>query len=153
MPFDASRFDAGPLVRPRGSLPAAEPSHPRGERPVDTITASRGAARPAAHLLIHAGLDAGAGDRRHESVLQRLRAIQAHALWHNKLTPISLHIDDMHGRRVHSIEDAGTLVDVRLPAGTYHVTVHVGNVRRRYTLTLESGSSVDLYPRVEADRS
>ena len=34
---------------------------------------------------------------------------------------------------------------VTVPAGTYHVAVHVDQIKRGYTMTLDQGSSVNLY--------
>lgn len=43
------------------------------------------------------------------------------------------------------------LMDLSLPAGTYHVTVHLGTQQRGYTLTLAPGASVELFPRRTPD--
>jgi len=56
----------------------------------------------------------------------------------------SVRIDDLQGRNVFSAEDAQPLIALALPAGTYHVTLRCGALRRRYTVTLEQGSEVDL---------
>ncbi|MEO8119228.1 MAG: hypothetical protein ABI606_07895 [Rhodoferax sp.] len=61
-----------------------------------------------------------------------------------------MQIDDLRGHRVLDIEAAGPLVDVPLPAGTYHVTAHRGKVRRGYTMTLKQGAFFDLYLRLGA---
>jgi hypothetical protein len=119
---------------------------------VDSNPASRAAALAASRLLIHAEYDLGESDRHHESRLQRLRAIQTRGPWNDKRAPLNLQIDDLQGHRVHAVDDAGPLIDVFLPAGTYHVSVHLGKVRRSYTLTLEPGTSFDLYPRLAPDR-
>jgi hypothetical protein len=53
---------------------------------------------------------------------------------------------------LHTVDDAGPLVEVPLPAGTYQVTVQLGCVRRSYTMTLEPGMSFDLHLRLSPDR-
>jgi hypothetical protein len=37
------------------------------------------------------------------------------------------------------------VLEVPLPAGTYHVNVRLGDAKRRYTVTLEHGATVNLY--------
>ena len=63
-----------------------------------------------------------------------------------------MRIDDLHGKRMFSVDDAGPLVDVPLPAGTYHVSAQRGNARCSYTMTLEPGVSFDLRLRLVPDR-
>ncbi|MFC5499423.1 hypothetical protein ACFPOE_17895 [Caenimonas terrae] len=64
--------------------------------------------------------------------------------------PLCLSIEDRQGRTVLVVDDAGPLVDVPLPPGTYQVTARKGRLRRGYTLTLERGSSVDLHLSLES---
>jgi hypothetical protein len=68
------------------------------------------------------------------------------------VAPLNLRIDDLQGHRMHAVDSAGPLVDVPLPAGTYLVSVHLGPVRRSYTMTLEPGASFDLYLSLAAGR-
>jgi hypothetical protein len=63
-----------------------------------------------------------------------------------------LEIDDLQGRRFFAAKDARSLIDVPLPAGTYHVTARLGSVHRCYTVKLEQGAHVDLYLRLASDR-
>jgi hypothetical protein len=84
--------------------------------------------------------------------MQRLRALYAEGPWHDERAPLGLHIEDLQGHRVLTLDDAGPLIEVPLPAGTYHVSVCLGKVRRRYTLRLEHGASFDLYLRLAPDR-
>ena len=44
------------------------------------------------------------------------------------------------------------MIDVPLPAGTYHVAVHVGQIKRGYTMTLDQGSLVNLYLGIALDQ-
>jgi hypothetical protein len=125
-----------------------------GDLPVGTSIVTRAETPPSAHLLIHAEYDAGEDegyDRRHETRLQRLRAIHARGPRKGTQAPLSLQIDDLQGHRLHSLDDAGPVVEVRLPAGTYQVTVSLGKMRLKYTLTLLPGMSFDLYPRLAPD--
>jgi hypothetical protein len=59
-----------------------------------------------------------------------------------------LRIDDLQGRPCFAADSTRSLIAVHLPAGTYHVSVRLGTVRRRYTLTLERGTTFDLYLRL-----
>lgn len=102
----------------------------------------------AARLLIHADDAFVPRGGQFERPLQRLRALYADGPWQDERSPLRLHIDDLQGLRVLSIDDAGPLIEVPLPAGTYHVTVQLGNVHRAYTMTLEQGAAFDLYLRL-----
>ena len=119
---------------------------------MDTNAPARAATLAAARLLIHADDDARDRGKPTESTLQRLRALYAEGPWHDEQAPLNLQIDDLQGRRVLCVEDAGPLVDVPLPAGTYHVNVCLGKVRRCYTMKLEPGTSFDLHLRLAPDR-
>jgi hypothetical protein len=63
-----------------------------------------------------------------------------------------LEIDDLQGRQFFAAKDARSVIDVPLPAGTYHVTAQLGCVHRCYTVTLEQGAHVDLCLRLASDR-
>jgi hypothetical protein len=120
---------------------------------VDTNPSSCTATPSAARLLIHAVDHAGAGaGHHHESRLHRLLALHANGQVPPDGPPLNLRIDDLQGRRLYTVDDAGPLVDVPLPAGTYQVSVDLGQVRRSYTMTLEPGTSFDLYLRFASDR-
>jgi hypothetical protein len=96
-------------------------------------------ASPAARLLIDAA-GAEAMPRGLATLLwQRLRAGLQHG---DGPQPdgATLEIDDLQGRRVLSLHGAQPPLEVALPAGTYHVHVRRGALRRRYTVTLESGA-------------
>lgn len=99
----------------------------------------------AARLLIHADGERGAGKGALRAALGRLWASVAADARHAARVPLRLCIEDMQGRRVLAVDDAGALLDVPLPAGTYRVNADSGSVRRSYTMTLESGSSFDLH--------
>jgi hypothetical protein len=104
-----------------------------------------------ARLLIHTG-DPVDIDRRHfETPLRRLFALHTDGPCNRSRVPLTLQIDDLEGRRVHTVDDAGPLVDVPLPAGTYQVSVHLGTLRRSYTMTLLPGASFDLHLRLMPD--
>lgn len=122
-----------------------------GDLPLDTDTPLGGLTPSAARLVIHVEDDVGTRGRHARPPLQRLRALYADGPWHEERAPLSLRIDDLRGHRVLAIDDAGPLIDVPLAAGTYHVTVHLGNVRRSYTMTLEQGTTFDLYLRLTPD--
>ena len=96
-----------------------------------------------ARLVIHAA--GGSGP------LQRLRLRVGKLFLPLRPAPTRLQIDDLHGGQVYFTDAAGPLTDVPLPAGTYHVSVRSGDVRRRYTVALESGATVELYLHPAAD--
>jgi len=100
----------------------------------------------AARLLIHTAGDARADDWTFGSLIQRLRSRDSGGP-RNQRALLALEIHDLHGYRVLALDDAGPLVDVALPAGTYHITAQRGTVRRGYTITLERGASFDLHVR------
>jgi hypothetical protein len=100
---------------------------------------------PAARLLIHA--TDGAGHWSLESLLRRLRA-HWRAVPADERAARRLEIHDLRGRRMLALDDAGPLVEVALPPGTYHVTARRGPVQRGYTVALEQGVSFDLHLRL-----
>jgi len=106
-----------------------------------------------ARLLIHANHDVGASRPPQKAGLHRLRAFWAIGQRQEKLAPLQLQVVDFHGHQAFATQDAGLLIEVLLPAGTYHVTATRGSVRRRYTMTLDQGVSFDLYLRLAADPS
>jgi len=120
------------------------------QEPAKNATAPRSGANPAqAHLLIHAG-DAGhGGSSRLEAHWQRLIAfcVQKPPSEHER-DRLLVEIHDMHGNEVAAFDDAGALLDIALPEGTYRVTTRRGLVRRAYTMTLKAGGVFDLYLRL-----
>jgi hypothetical protein len=102
-----------------------------------------------ARLSIHAE---SASARITENPLERLRSLYSGGQQHNERAPLNLKIEDLQGCVWFDQDNVGTLVDVSLPAGTYHVTAELGRLRRGYTLTLEQGAEFDLYLRFAADR-
>jgi len=57
---------------------------------------------------------------------------------------LRLHVDDLQGKRVATVADAGPQLVLDLPAGTYQVTAIMGEVCRGYTLTLQPGDAFNL---------
>lgn len=111
-------------------------------------TLSRPGSPASARLLIHARDDHPPG-RHADSPLQRLRALYPHGgTRQGRHEPLRLLIDTLDGDTVLAIDDAGPLVDVALPAGTYHVTAHLGETQRGYTMTLGQGMAFDLHLRL-----
>ena len=98
-----------------------------------------------ARLRIHAERPAAGAATALESALQRLRQRYAGGRAAPRRLPLVLQVDDLQGRRLLAIEDAGALTDLPLAAGTYQVGVTLGGCRRSYTLTLEAGASFDLH--------
>lgn len=108
-------------------------------------------AASAAHLLIHAESALDPTRSRSERPLQRLRAL-AGGLRRRARSPLGVQIDTLCGDSVLVLEDAGATVEVALPAGTYHVTTRLGELRRGYTVTLSQGQCFDLYLRPDAQQ-
>lgn len=94
------------------------------------------AAHALACLVIHTGPAPAAAWRRATRGLKGLLRRDDRAL--------RLQVDDLAGKRVLTIDDAGPRVALALPAGTYQVTARVGELCRCYTITLTAGRSFDL---------
>jgi hypothetical protein len=63
----------------------------------------------------------------------------------SRSTPIvGLRVADLQGRQYFSARALLPVIDLPLPAGTYHVTVSQGDQHRRYTVALEQGITFDL---------
>ncbi len=119
---------------------------------MDTLSPSCTATMSTGRLVIHNEGRMGTGRRHLKSLLQWLRSIYSTSRRRDECAPLGLQIFDLQGHRVLALDDAGPLVDVPLPAGTYRVAAHAGSVRRSYTMTLEAGASFDLHLRLVADR-
>lgn len=99
----------------------------------------------AAWLLIHAGApESGPRKRGVGGLVCRLRAFCGPRHPVQDSEPAGLEIHDLQGRRILAVREACPLIEVALPAGTYHVSTHVEGTQRRYTVTLEAGASFDL---------
>ncbi len=96
-----------------------------------------------ARLLIHA--DAAGHSGVPDSPMHRLRARYGGFARRSAPPPLALNVMDLAGRPLASIQSAGRLTELRLPAGTCVVRAIAGTVHRGYTLTLESGRSFDLH--------
>jgi len=79
------------------------------------------------------------------SALHRVCALCSSGRRPDSRSALALRVDDLQGRRLGDIGDAGRLTELFLPSGTYVVTATAGEVRRSYTLTLLPGLSFDLY--------
>lgn len=97
--------------------------------------------RPPSCLRIH--ID-GAAVAPHSGLLPWLRQWLSAPLVLSQ--PAELHIDDLQGHPVFRAEGSTSPIELALPPGTYHVTVHgVGSGQRRYTVTLEQGRAFELH--------
>jgi len=61
------------------------------------------------------------------------------------LADVKLDIFDAAGQRIFGLSEAGRLVDVRLPEGTYRVVATSGGVRRTGTVKVEGKQLSELY--------
>ena len=98
-----------------------------------------------ARLLICAGEDDSAGRGILAGVRSWLRSLLSRGLRPNRREPTCLHVDDLEDRPLFASDDVRAPIDIRLPAGTYHVTVRLGQLHRRYTVTLQHGATFDLH--------
>ena len=105
----------------------------------------------ATRLLIHAASADGSDGWSIESFIQRMRAHVLDGPHSGHALP-ALEIQDLEGRRVLALDNTCPLVDVALAPGTYHVTTDLAGTKRRYTVALEQGASVDLHLRPGKER-
>lgn len=98
-----------------------------------------------ARLLIHAVHGEAPGRGHSVAPLRAWRALVASLWGQSPCAHADVQVDDLRGRQLYAAEDAQSLLEVPLPAGTYHVNVRRGDARRRYTVTLEHGATVNLY--------
>lgn len=103
--------------------------------------------RSSARLLIHAMGSTPCCSESFAGALRRLRCSLLDALRRHPPLSTGVRVDDLRGQPYFAAEDVHSLIDVPLPAGTYHVNVRLGDLQRRYTVTLEQGKSFDLYLR------
>jgi len=97
-----------------------------------------------ARLLVHVDLAGRMKSLR--SILRRLRGVHLDApqvQW-----PMRVQVTDLRGDVLRRVDTYAPLAEIPLPSGTYHVTVTLGTICRRYTMTLASGASCDLHLRV-----
>lgn len=112
------------------------------------ISTSRSVVKlPDSQLLIHTDDPSSFGTSRFQPLLRRLRSFYTQVLPGSKRLPIKILIFDLQGHCVFSTEWAGPLVSVALPGGAYHIKAVFGEMRKSYTLTIESGIATDLYLR------
>lgn len=105
----------------------------------------------AARLVIHAEAGRCSGGSHRERAMQWLRALCSRDHKAER-SPLRLQIADLQGNVMLTSADAGALVDVSVPAGTYQVTAQFGTLRRDYTLTLKQGTAFDLYLRLATEK-
>ncbi|HET7865090.1 MAG TPA: hypothetical protein VFL86_11865, partial [Burkholderiaceae bacterium] len=99
---------------------------------------------PPAHLLIHAHEGVLARPGRFAWIPARLRALAPAHRRGASAARTKVRVEDLLGREYFAAEDARSLIDLPLPPGTYHVTLGLGELLRRYTVTLEHGARFDL---------
>lgn len=100
-----------------------------------------------ARLLVHATEGVGDGRSALPLFLSRLRAWATAAKSGRPAAPVGLRIADLQGRQYFTANELPSVIDLPLPAGTYHVTVSHGGQHRRYTVALEQGITFDLHLR------
>jgi hypothetical protein len=117
---------------------------------MDICAPAVGGAARASRLLIHIASDCSSAAGSAVTFIRRLLAQRLQGPLRARV-PLKLAIHDLQGRCTLALDDAGPLVDVTLPPGTYHVSTDHGGARRRYTVALEQGASFDLYLRGDRD--
>ena len=105
-----------------------------------------------AHLLIHAHEGVRTGSGRFAWMPSRLRAMASDRLPSHPAAPTGVRVQDLQGHEYFAADDARSLIDLPLPAGTYHVTLRQGELQRRYTVALEHGTRFDLHLPQATDR-
>ena len=108
-------------------------------------TAPCPATHAAARLLIHAAADLGQARGRLAAALRRWRHWTGHAAHGEPSAQLFLQVADLQGHALFTAREWQGLIDVPLPAGTYHVIVNDGSRQRRYTVALDQGSTFDLH--------
>lgn len=105
----------------------------------DTLADNQGTR---ARLLIHASADES---RWSMSVLFRRWLARMRGLPPADPALALLEIRDLPGRRLLTLTNAGDLIDMVLPTGTYHVTALTSENHRRYTVVLEQDATTELH--------
>lgn len=103
---------------------------------------------PEASLVIHAAADPALRGTLFTAPmvwLYWLRSLYAPTHAAKPEGPLRIHIDNLQGQRVFTADNAGALVELALPVGTYNVTAVLGTLCRGYTLTLVEGVPNNLY--------
>jgi hypothetical protein len=108
---------------------------------------------PPAHLLIHAHEGVHGEPGRFAWMPSRLRALAPDRRRRATAAGTGVRVEDLQGREYFAAEDAHCLIDLPLPAGTYHVTLRLGELQRRYTVALEHGARFDLHLPVATHRA
>lgn len=101
-----------------------------------------GGAAARARLVVHVAGRASAPPR-------RLRPRPSGSERNPARRALRLEVDDLQGRRLAVVDDAGARTELALPAGTCVVTAIDAGRRLSYTLTLEAAASFDLHVRLE----
>ena len=137
---------------PPPSPAAARSGYQLRSRTVEPATAACALRPCAARLYVHAeggitytGLRVEALFR---NLLTRLRCSSMDGTSHS----LRLQIQDLRKQCVRVVDDAEKTTDLALPPGTYHITATLGQWKRRYTMTLEPGTTFHLYLRLFATR-
>jgi hypothetical protein len=127
---------------PRDASPSQTAANPEGPF-VDADIDNDAACTSQARLLVHVDLAGRMNSFR--SVLRRLCG--AHLEAPRVQWPMRVQVADLRGDVLRRVDTYAPLAEIPLPPGTYHVTVTLGNICRRYTTTLASGASCDLHLR------
>jgi hypothetical protein len=120
---------------------------PAMQTPLLTAAEAMNASGTDAHLLIHTDSEIDRRGRRSDSPLQRLLELYSDGPEHQRAR-LHVEIHDLQGQQMLAVEDASPLLDVTLPAGTYHVSTRLGSMQRSYTMSLKPGGAFDLYLRL-----
>ena len=106
----------------------------------------------AAHLLIHAANDVRAqGKNIIARLFLRLRTYCRSGSLPADGKPLRIAIRNVEGLQIFALDDAGTTVDVALPAGTYQMMAFFGRHYRNYTMALQQGQCLSLYLGADSD--
>lgn len=112
-------------------------------------TPARPAEPSSARLLIFRSERASAGTGLLAALQARWRLLADRLGLRTTPARTRVRVDDLQGRRFYACNDATSLIAMDLPPGTYHITVRLGGLQRRYTVALDRGATFNL--RLPAD--
>jgi hypothetical protein len=127
----------------RDASPSQTAANPEGLL-VDADIDNDAVCKSQARLLVHVDLAGRMNSLR--SILRRLCGV--HLEVPRVQWPMRVQVTDLRGDVLRRVDTYAPLAEIPLPPGTYHVTVTLGNICRRYTMTLASGASCDLHLRL-----
>ena len=98
------------------------------------------------HVYRNGGVGAGEAEQmRHDLRGYTLLVALSEGRHNAYLADVKLDVFDTKGRNVFSLQDAGPLVDVQLPAGHYRIVAESAGVRRTQSVDVSRGEPARVY--------